>query len=107
MVAELYEFRGRSERRGRSGRGVEAWGCGKVERSTAHPCGLPDCWRGRSSADSRRATVTFGTTAEKKNKGRIVWQGKAADVDDSGNPYVEQFIHGSAQGPIQMEVLRP
>jgi hypothetical protein len=32
---------------------------------------------------------------------------KAADVDDSGNPYVEQFIHGSAQGPIQMEVLRP
>ncbi|HEX3216168.1 MAG TPA: ATP-binding cassette domain-containing protein [Aestuariivirgaceae bacterium] len=40
-------------------------------------------------------------------KGRIIWQGKAADVDDSGNPYVEQFIHGSAQGPIQMEVLRP
>jgi phospholipid/cholesterol/gamma-HCH transport system ATP-binding protein len=40
-------------------------------------------------------------------KGRIIWQGKAGDVDDSGNPYVEQFIHGSAQGPIQMEVLRP
>ena len=40
-------------------------------------------------------------------KGRIIWQGKAAEVDDSGNPYVEQFIHGSAQGPIQMEVLRP
>jgi phospholipid/cholesterol/gamma-HCH transport system ATP-binding protein len=40
-------------------------------------------------------------------KGRIIWQGKAADVDDSGNPYVEQFIHGSPQGPIQMQVLRP
>jgi hypothetical protein len=32
---------------------------------------------------------------------------KAADVDDNGNPYVEQFIHGSPQGPIQMQVLRP
>ena len=39
--------------------------------------------------------------------GKLIWQGKAAEVDDSGNPYVEQFIHGSAQGPIQMEVLRP
>ena len=40
-------------------------------------------------------------------KGRIIWQGPAAEIDDSGNPYVEQFIHGSAEGPIQMEVLRP
>ena len=40
-------------------------------------------------------------------KGRIIWQGPAAEIDDSGNPYVEQFIHGRAEGPIQMEVLRP
>ena len=25
----------------------------------------------------------------------------------SGNPYVDQFIHGRAEGPIQMEVLKP
>ena len=40
-------------------------------------------------------------------KGEIIWQGPARDIDDSGNPYVEQFIHGRAEGPIQMEVLRP
>ena len=40
-------------------------------------------------------------------KGEIIWQGPAGTVDESGNPYVEQFIHGSAEGPIQMDVLRP
>jgi len=37
-------------------------------------------------------------------KGRIIWAGPVAEIDDSGNDYVEQFIHGSAEGPIQMEV---
>jgi phospholipid/cholesterol/gamma-HCH transport system ATP-binding protein len=41
------------------------------------------------------------------HKGVIVWQGPAASVDQSGNPFVEQFIHGRAEGPIQMEVLKP
>lgn len=40
-------------------------------------------------------------------KGEIIWQGTAKEIDDSGNEYVDQFIHGRAQGPIQMEVLRP
>jgi phospholipid/cholesterol/gamma-HCH transport system ATP-binding protein len=40
------------------------------------------------------------------HKGRILWQGPAAKIEASGNPFVEQFIHGSAQGPIQMEVLK-
>jgi phospholipid/cholesterol/gamma-HCH transport system ATP-binding protein len=39
-------------------------------------------------------------------KGRIVWQGPTAEIDRSGNPYVEQFIHGRAEGPIKMEVRR-
>ncbi|MEN3973742.1 ATP-binding cassette domain-containing protein [Emcibacter sp. SYSU 3D8] len=38
--------------------------------------------------------------------GRIIWIGPAADVDNSGNPYVEQFIHGRAEGPITMTVRR-
>jgi phospholipid/cholesterol/gamma-HCH transport system ATP-binding protein len=37
-------------------------------------------------------------------KGRIIWSGKAAEIDTSGNPYVDQFIHGRAEGPIKMEV---
>ena len=40
-------------------------------------------------------------------KGQIIWQGAARDIDHSGSDYVDQFIHGRAQGPIQMEVLRP
>ena len=40
-------------------------------------------------------------------KGEIIWQGAAETIDESGNPYVEQFIHGSADGPIQMELLKP
>jgi phospholipid/cholesterol/gamma-HCH transport system ATP-binding protein len=36
--------------------------------------------------------------------GRIIWQGPTADIDHSGNPYVEQFIHGRADGPIKMAV---
>jgi phospholipid/cholesterol/gamma-HCH transport system ATP-binding protein len=36
--------------------------------------------------------------------GRLIWVGKTADIDNSGNPYVDQFIHGRAEGPIQMQV---
>jgi phospholipid/cholesterol/gamma-HCH transport system ATP-binding protein len=32
--------------------------------------------------------------------GRIVWRGPAADIDRSGNPYVEQFVAGRADGPV-------
>jgi phospholipid/cholesterol/gamma-HCH transport system ATP-binding protein len=37
-------------------------------------------------------------------QGRIIWQGPTADIDSSGNPYVDQFIHGRAEGPIKMQV---
>lgn len=37
-------------------------------------------------------------------EGRIIWTGHAADIDHSGNPYVEQFVHGRAEGPIRMQV---
>jgi phospholipid/cholesterol/gamma-HCH transport system ATP-binding protein len=40
-------------------------------------------------------------------KGRIIWSGPVSEIDHSGNPYVDQFIHGRAEGPIQMEVLHP
>jgi len=39
-------------------------------------------------------------------KGRIIWAGSSADIDRSGNEYVDQFIHGRAEGPIKMEVRR-
>ncbi len=37
-------------------------------------------------------------------KGRIIWSGSKDEIDRSGNPYVDQFIHGRAEGPIKMEV---
>jgi len=36
--------------------------------------------------------------------GKIVWSGPVAQIDRSGNPYVDQFIHGRAEGPIKMPV---
>jgi len=37
-------------------------------------------------------------------KGEIIWHGKASDIGHSGNEYVDQFIKGSAEGPIKMEL---
>ncbi|HYB58296.1 MAG TPA: ATP-binding cassette domain-containing protein [Alphaproteobacteria bacterium] len=36
--------------------------------------------------------------------GKIIWSGKVAELDHVANPYVDQFIHGRAKGPIKMEV---
>ncbi|MEQ8967033.1 MAG: ATP-binding cassette domain-containing protein [Azospirillaceae bacterium] len=36
--------------------------------------------------------------------GRIIWSGPADRIDDSGNDYVDQFVHGRAEGPIRMAV---
>jgi phospholipid/cholesterol/gamma-HCH transport system ATP-binding protein len=37
-------------------------------------------------------------------QGRIIWQGPVGEIDHSGNPYVDQFIHGRAEGPIKLDV---
>ena len=39
--------------------------------------------------------------------GEIIWVGPTGDIDQSDNPYVEQFIHGHAEGPIEMQVHAP
>ena len=37
-------------------------------------------------------------------QGEFIWQGDVKDLDHSSNEYVEQFIHGSAKGPIRMQI---
>jgi phospholipid/cholesterol/gamma-HCH transport system ATP-binding protein len=37
-------------------------------------------------------------------QGKIIWDGPVAAIDRSNNAYVDQFIHGKADGPIRMEV---
>jgi phospholipid/cholesterol/gamma-HCH transport system ATP-binding protein len=39
-------------------------------------------------------------------KGKIIWQGARESIDHCGEPHVEQFVHGRAEGPIQMDVRR-
>jgi phospholipid/cholesterol/gamma-HCH transport system ATP-binding protein len=34
-------------------------------------------------------------------RGRIIWSGPRDRLYDSGNPYVDQFVQGRAEGPIQ------
>jgi phospholipid/cholesterol/gamma-HCH transport system ATP-binding protein len=35
------------------------------------------------------------------HRGKIRWEGPIADLDHSNDPYVDQFIHGRASGPIE------
>ena len=35
------------------------------------------------------------------HRGRIQWYGARADLAHSGNPHVEQFVNGRAEGPIE------
>jgi phospholipid/cholesterol/gamma-HCH transport system ATP-binding protein len=35
------------------------------------------------------------------HRGKIIWQGPAADIDRTDNAFVDQFVHGRAEGPIQ------
>jgi phospholipid/cholesterol/gamma-HCH transport system ATP-binding protein len=39
------------------------------------------------------------------HEGRIIWHGSIKDLDHSNNPYVDQFIHGRATGPITRRVV--
>ncbi len=38
------------------------------------------------------------------HRGRIVWHGPTEEIDRSANPFVDQFINGRAEGPIQMQI---
>lgn len=36
--------------------------------------------------------------------GKIIWTGPVADIDNCDNAFVDQFVHGRAEGPISMQV---
>ncbi len=35
-------------------------------------------------------------------QGKIIWSGSTDEINQSGNSFIEQFIHGSSEGPIQI-----
>ncbi|MTI10030.1 ATP-binding cassette domain-containing protein [Rhodospirillaceae bacterium RKSG073] len=39
-------------------------------------------------------------------QGKNIWTGPVDQLDDSGNPYVHQFINGLAEGPIELDISR-
>ncbi len=70
---------------------------------------IVDCVRGLGAT---AVSITHDMTSARKiadriamlHKGRIVWQGPTAEIDRTDNPFVDQFVHGRAEGPIEMEV---
>lgn len=36
--------------------------------------------------------------------GKLIWYGPIEDIDHSDNEYVDQFIHGRAEGPIEIKL---
>ncbi|MDA8051450.1 MAG: ATP-binding cassette domain-containing protein [Rhodospirillales bacterium] len=46
----------------------------------------------------------IGDNAAMLYGGRIVWEGPAASLLESGNALVDQFTHGRREGPIRMEL---
>ena len=52
------------------------------------------------------SATRIGDAAAMLHRGKLVWQGPAASLLQSGNPMVEQFTHGRREGPISMELRR-
>ncbi len=44
---------------------------------------------------------TIADTVAMLHDGIIRWQGPVTDIDNSNDPYLDQFIHGRADGPIE------
>jgi phospholipid/cholesterol/gamma-HCH transport system ATP-binding protein len=36
-------------------------------------------------------------------RGQIIWSGTSSEIENSGNAYVDQFVHGRAEGPIAFD----
>jgi phospholipid/cholesterol/gamma-HCH transport system ATP-binding protein len=70
---------------------------------------IVDCVR---EVGATAISITHDMTSARKiadriamlHNGRIIWQGPTAEIDRTDNPYVNQFVHGRAEGPIQMEI---
>ena len=37
-------------------------------------------------------------------KGKVIWTGKASEIENSDNKYLDQFIKGKSVGPIKINI---
>ena len=66
---------------------------------------IVECTRGKGLTT---ITITHDMASARKistqiamiYQGKIIWEGSPDTVDDSGNTFVDQFVHGRAHGPI-------
>ena len=68
---------------------------------------IVDCVRGLgatavSITHDMRSARRIADRIAMLHRGRIVWSGPTAAIDDSGDAVVDQFVHGRAEGPIEM-----
>lgn len=40
------------------------------------------------------------------HEGKIIWHGTPKEMDETDNPYVDQFIHGRAEGPLTKSLIK-
>jgi phospholipid/cholesterol/gamma-HCH transport system ATP-binding protein len=52
------------------------------------------------------SATRIGDQAAMLFRGRLIWQGPATHLLESGNAMVDQFTHGRRDGPIQMELRK-
>ena len=52
------------------------------------------------------SATRIGDRAAMLFQGKIVWEGEATGLLNSGNAMVDQFTHGRREGPIQMELRK-
>jgi phospholipid/cholesterol/gamma-HCH transport system ATP-binding protein len=70
---------------------------------------IVDCVRGLGAT---AISITHDMVSARKiadhiamlHNGCIVWHGATSEIDRADNPYVDQFVNGRADGPIQMQV---
>ena len=82
---------------GPSGRRRPAQGGGSVQTSFVQALGAAAISITHDMASARKIADEIAMLFE----GKIIWRGPASKIDDSGNAYVDQFVHGRADGPIQ------
>ncbi len=68
----------------------------------------------KCSKELKATTITITHDMASANKiadniamiynGKIIWHGSKDKIKNSGNEYVDQFIHGSSKGPIEIKL---
>ena len=50
-------------------------------------------------------SITNGPTVVMLHEGRVVWSGTVAELDETDNAYVRQFVSKSIEGTVRMPAL--